>query len=247
MRRIAIGRIIGQIIAVVGVCLSIQFVRDALQIGDEVRRAVEAQPMESTIDFSKPGQTVAQFHQTYVKSHTELIYFDCLLDDHVKKDIAKLFAGLEGEIVVRQSGGKIVESRVLNEKNAQHRDGRIFLARFDLPKKGEFVVSFCITHGADALAGTQQRVYAKHFLCGCEMLPAVFDIVLAILSGAIGIVFAMGVFRGTWRYGVWHIPSAPSVEASDGVIGDVSQGLAEFERGEAKPASVDDIMRKIES
>jgi hypothetical protein len=31
------------------------------------------------------------------------------------------------------------------------------------------------------------------------------------------------------------------------VVQDVKEGLAEFERGEAKPASVDDIMRKIES
>jgi hypothetical protein len=247
MRRPAIGRIIGQIITIVGVGFSILFAFEAFRFNREYEQAIVARPMESVIDLSKTGEVVVPFHQTYGGSHGEAIYIDVPLDDEAKQKTAELFAGLSGKIVIRSLDGEEIVSKDISAELVQYRDGKLMLAYFEPIKRGDYVATIDVARGAAGLADKRQTIHARYHLCGCELLPIWIIGAFAAVSGFIGVVSAACVFRGTWRYGIWRSPPESSVSGRDDVVGDVSQGLAEFRRGEAKPASVDDIMRKIES
>lgn len=74
MRQIATGRIVGLLIAVIGVCISIWCARGAVLMNAEFNQWLDARPMETAIDLSKPGETTVPFHQTCSISHGEALY-----------------------------------------------------------------------------------------------------------------------------------------------------------------------------
>ena len=98
MRRIAIGRTIGLLFVALANFISIWLSRDAFQLDAEFRQWVDARPMESAIDLSKPGETSAEFLQTCSSSHGETLVLECDLDDQSKQNLPELLQGLSADI-----------------------------------------------------------------------------------------------------------------------------------------------------
>ncbi len=201
MRRLAIGRIIGQIIVVVGVGYSIYFALVALRLNREYEQALVARPMESEIDLSKTGVTVVPFHQTYSSSHGEPIFIHCPPLDDSSVDP---FDGMSGKIVISSLDGTEVVSKEISADLVQHRDGKPMLAYFEPIKKGDYVATIRVGSGAEGFAGKAHLIYAKYHLCGCELIPVWIIGAFAAVAGFIGLSSFACVFRGTMRYGIWR-------------------------------------------
>jgi hypothetical protein len=74
MQRIATGRIVGLLVAVIGIGLSVWCAREAVRMNAEFHRWSDARPMETVIDVSKPGETTVPFHQTCSIPHGEALF-----------------------------------------------------------------------------------------------------------------------------------------------------------------------------
>jgi hypothetical protein len=213
MRQIATGRIVGLLIAIIGVGVAIWCARDAVRMNAEFHQWLDACPMETTIDLSKPGETTVPFHQTCSISHGEALYLDCGLDDESKKNIDELFAALSGNVVIKDSNGNEVESAEINSKTVQYWDGRIMLTGFAPFRNGDYNATIRVNSGVAALADKEQTIYAKYQLCGLEQMPAMIAGAFAFGAGIIGLVGAVSVLRGLLRCGIWR--NTKNAEPSD--------------------------------
>ncbi|MCU0962307.1 MAG: hypothetical protein MUF48_19590 [Pirellulaceae bacterium] len=206
MRRVAIGRIIGLLIAVVGVGISVWCARDAVRRNAQFGRWLTDRPMEAAIDLSEPGETRVPFHQTCGISHGEALYLECDLDDESTRNIATLFAGLSGTVVIKDAHGDDVETVEINSTTVEYREGRIMLNGFAPFREGEYVASIRVDSGAAEFAGHRQTIYAQYFLCGLEHMPAAIAGAFAFGAGLIGLVAAMCVLPGLLRCGIGRAP-----------------------------------------
>ena len=127
MRQIATGRIVGLLIAIIGLGISIWCAREAVRMNAEFHQWLDARPMETAIDLSKVGETTVAFHQTCSISHGEALYLKCDLDDESKQNTEELFADLSGNVVIRDADGDEIESMEINNKTVQYWDGKIML------------------------------------------------------------------------------------------------------------------------
>jgi hypothetical protein len=105
MQRIAIGRFVGLLLALIGIALSIWFARDAVQRNADFHEWLVARPMETEIDLSTPGETTVPFHQTCSISHGEALYFDCDLEEVAKRKPEEVFKGLSGNVTIKDADG----------------------------------------------------------------------------------------------------------------------------------------------
>ena len=204
MRQIATGRIVGLLIAIIGVCISIWCARDAVRMNAEFNQWLDARPMETAIDLSEPGETTVPFHQTCSISHGEALYLTCDLDGESKVNTEELFAALSGNVVIKDSDGKEIESVEINCKTVQYWDGKIMLANFAPFRTGDYIATIRVDTGVAALADKEQTIYAKYQLCGLEQMPAVLTGAFAFSVGIIGLVAAVCVLPGLLRCGIWR-------------------------------------------
>lgn len=209
MRQIATGRIVGLLIAITGVGISIWCAQEAVRMNGEFYQWLDARPMESAIDLSKPGETTVPFHQTCSISHGQALYLDCDLDDDAKQNAEELFAALSGRFVINDSDGNEIESANINHKTVRHWDGTIRLVGFSPFRNGHYVATIRVDSGVAALADKQQTIYAKYQLCGLEQMPAMITGAFACGAGIIGLVAAVCVLPGLLRYGVWRSTESP--------------------------------------
>jgi hypothetical protein len=204
MRQIATGRIVGLLIAIIGVSISIWCARDAVRMNGEFHKWLDARPMETAIDLSNPGETTVPFHQTCSISHGEALYLNCDLDDESKHNIQELFTALSGCIVIKDSEGNEIESMKINSQTVQHWDGKIMLTGFAPFRKGQYIATIRVDSGVAALADKEQTIYAKYQLCGLEQMPAMITGAFAFGAGIIGLVAAVSVLPGLLRCGIWR-------------------------------------------
>jgi hypothetical protein len=204
MRQIATGRIVGLLIAIIGVGISIWCVRDAVRMNAEFHQWLDARPMETAIDLSKPGETTAPFHQTCSISHGEALYLNCDLDDESKQNTEELFAALSGNVVIKDSDGNEIESVKINNKTVQYWDGKIMLTGFAPLRNGDYIATIRVDSGVAALTDKEQTIYAKYQLCGLEQMPAMIAGAIAFGAGMIGLVAAVCVLPGLLRCGIWR-------------------------------------------
>lgn len=204
MRRIATGRMVGLLIAIVGIGISISCARDALRMNAEFHQWLVARPMEAAIDLSQSGEITVPFHQTCSISHGEVLYLECDLDDHLKEDAEGLFKELSGNVVIKDSDGAEIESVKFNNNTVECWDGRIMLTGFVPFCSGDYVATIRVDSGAPALADKQQTVYAKYQLCGLEQMPAMITGAFAFGAGIIGLAAAVCVLPGLLSCGIWR-------------------------------------------
>jgi len=203
MRRIATGRIVGLLIAVVGIGVAIWCARDAIRMNAEFHQWLDACPMETIIDLSQPGETTVPFSQTCSISHGEALYLKCDLDADSKENLEELFKDLSGNVVIRDSDGNEIESVKINNTTTQYWDGKIMLTGFAPFRNGDYVATIRVDSGASALADKQQTIYAKYQLCGLEQMPAIIAGAFAFGAGIVGVVSVVCVLPGLLRCGIW--------------------------------------------
>ncbi len=196
VRRIAVGRIIGLVVAAIGIGFSIYFAREAMRMNAEFHEWLQTRPMETVIDLSKAGETTVPFNQACSISHGEDLYLKCDLDDTVKENPEALLKGLSATVVISDSGGEEIETLMINNKTAHHWDGKVILAGFAPFRRGNYVATIRIDSGAPTLANKAQTIYAKYQLCGLEQMPAMVAGGFALGAGIIGFVSAVCVIPG---------------------------------------------------
>ena len=204
MRQIATGRIVGLLIAIIGVGVAIWCARDAIRMNAEFHQWLDARPMETAIDLSKPGETTVPFHQTCSISHGEALYLDCDLDEESKQNTEELFAALSGNVIIKDSNGNEIESVKINNTTVQYWDGKIILTGFAPFRNGDYNATIRIDSGVAALADKEQAIYAKYQLCGLEQMPAMIAGAFAFGAGIIGLVAAVSVLPGLLQCGIWR-------------------------------------------
>ncbi len=205
MQRIATGRLVGLLIAIVGIGVAIWCTRDAVRMNAEFQQWLAARPMQTAIDLSKAGETIVPFHQTCSISHGQALYLDCELHDESKPNTELLLRDLAGDIAIKDADGNEIATVTFNTKTAvQYWDGRIMLAGFTTFPEGEYVATIRVNSGAPALADKQQEMYSEYQLCGIEQMPAIIAGVFAFAAGIIGLVSAVCVLPGLVRCGIWR-------------------------------------------
>ena len=204
MRRLAVGRIVGLLVAVVAVGVSAWRGHDALRLNAEFHEWIVARPMETDIDLAQPGETTVPFHQTCGVSHGEGLYLECEILRDSNRDIKGLFKNFSGNVTIKDVDGNEIESVTMNDETVRGGDGQVLLARFSPFRRGEYVAVIRIDSGAAALEGKSQQIYAQYQLCGLEQMPAVVAGVFAFGAGLVGLVAATCVLPGLLRFGVWR-------------------------------------------
>lgn len=206
MRRIAIARLVGLVVAVVCIGLSVHYGLAAKRHNAEFDEWLDARPMECAVDLSKPGETTAPFHQTCGVSHGESLFLECDPENapRVKRD--ELLKGLSARLVIKDSEGKEVKNVAMeSERMKAWNDGVTFmLADFEPFHTGDYVATIHVDSGAPALAGKRQTVYAGYLMCGVEQMPAYLCTWTAWGAGMIGLVSAAFVLPGLFRSGIWR-------------------------------------------
>lgn len=196
MRRIAIGRLIGLLIALIGFGLSIWFAFDAMRRNAEFHAWPDARPMETAIDLSKPGEVTVPFNQTCSVAHGEALYLEVDSRELTDVNIGEFFLGISGTVVIRDSAGNEIETAVINGETAYYWDGQVALTEIAPFPRGNYVATICIDSGGPTLAGKRQIIYAKYQLCGLEQMPAVIAGVFAFVTGFVGLIAAVCVLPG---------------------------------------------------
>ena len=206
MRRIAVGRILGVIIAVIGISASIYCAFESMRANHEFHEWLEARPMNIAIDLSRPGETKTSFRQTCSISHGEAIFCQCNLDDASEKKPEELFKGFAADVVIKDSDGNEIEHAKIDSTTVQQGDGDILLARFAPFQNGDYVATIRIDSGAPAFANKDQLLYARYQLCGLEQMPAFISGLFALGAGMIALVSIACVLPGLFRDGLWRGP-----------------------------------------
>ena len=214
MCRIAVGRSIGLLLAITGITLSINGAYEALRMIADFHAWLEARPMETAIDLSRPGEITVPFHQTCSSSHGEGLYLKCDLDEKLQQKPQELLEGLSGAVVLKGLDGREIVSVKVNDKRAQYWDGQLMLTNFSPFGIGTYVATIRIDSGAPALAGREQTIYVKYHLCGLEQVPAMVAGAFALGAGILGLVSAMCVLPGLLQYG--FVRQVPKEIASQG-------------------------------
>ena len=170
----------------------------------EFHQWLDARPMETAIDLSKPSETTVPFHQTCSISHGEALYLDCDLDEESKQNTEELFAALSGNVAIKDSNGNEIESVKINNTTVRYWDGKIMLTGFAPFRNGDYSATIRIDSGVAALADKEQTLYASYQLCGLEQMPAMIAGAFAFGAGIIGLVAAVSVFPGLLQCGIWR-------------------------------------------
>ncbi len=147
MRRLAIGRIIGILIAIASIAASISCARDSADLKIEYEEALIAHPIEATIDLSKPGETKLPFQQTFSRSHGESICIQITPSIAEDQEPKQLLKELTGKIIIKDGAGKEIETVKIDSTtmNAWGRGEDVILTDIAPFTKGEYkypVVSF---------------------------------------------------------------------------------------------------------
>lgn len=204
MRKLAIGRIIGLIIAVVSLGAAFFFGVLAYRFNEEFHEWMTARPMETSIDFSKPGTVSAPFYQTCSISHGEAIMLDCNIKDDKGNIPDGLLIGLLARLVITDEEGMEIVNTKLSDIDVSGIDSQIMLADVPTFKTGNYMATISIDSGLPALANHPQTVYAKYQLCGLEQVPALVRGIFSFCAGLVGLVAGLTVVPGLISFGVWR-------------------------------------------
>ena len=206
MRKLAIGRTVGLVIAVLALGAAASLWWESRRLDRAFVEWIDARPMEATVDLSQPGEITVPFHQTCQISHGESIYLESRAGDNRDLPPEEVCKGMAGSMVVVDAEGNEVGSATIDGADASRWGDKddICIGRFLPFHEGDYVATVQIDSGAAALAGEPRRVYAAYDLCGMERMPAFIVGVFAAGAGVIGLVASVCVLPGLVRHGVWR-------------------------------------------
>lgn len=204
MRKLAIGRIIGLMIAVVAIGGAIFF---GVLADHEVvvfNELVTARPMEATVDLSQAGSISVPFHQTCSTSHPDVIMMDCNIKDEQGNTPDGLMQDLSVSISITDVEGAEVFNKEISDINETFDDGQFWLTDLPHVKKGNYKATIRITEGVPALAGMPQTIYAKCQWCSYEEMSIIMLRILSYVAGFIGLISMLIVIPRLIRFGFWY-------------------------------------------
>jgi hypothetical protein len=201
MQKLAIGRIIGLVIATAGIGMSIYCVMASIRLNEEVHQWITARPIETVVDFSQSSEVTTSFHHTCTSSHGVAIYFECDLDDETKQNMEEFFKDLSVKMVVTDMDGKEVKSFGIDGKRAYYVNGQIILSGFPSFRKGDYMITISVESGVAALANKEQSIHVAYQLCGLESMVVGISAAFAVGAGLIGLIASCCALPGLIRYG----------------------------------------------
>ena len=208
-RRIAIGRIIGLLLALFCISQAVHWFVEANRHNDRFQQWLTDRPMETAIDLSRPGETTAPFRQTCSISHGEAVFLDCDVDIESHEAFVELVQGLSATITITDAKGSEVKIAPISQDTVYYRNGELELGGFVPFEKGDYTALIRIESGAPALAGKRQTLYAAYQLCGLEQMPALIMRAVAVVAGVVGLISAACVLPGLFRNGIWRALPTP--------------------------------------
>ena len=124
-QKLAVGRIFGLTLAIVGISLSIHYYRISSRIEAETQQRIETHPMETAIDLSRPGKATTPYRQTYKSQHKTLLFLKCEPSLETKEAPEEFFKDLAANVVIRNSDGAEIISVDIHSKTVSNWDDRI--------------------------------------------------------------------------------------------------------------------------
>jgi hypothetical protein len=209
-QQLAVGRIIGFVIAVVGFGAAIWCAMASARLNAEFHQWERDRPMETAIDLSRPGQVTVPFRQTCGISHGEAICLECEIDRDPDERFQEAFTGLAAKFVIRDADGREIESRTIDVDSVHAWRDQIVLTGLAPFARGDYLATIEIESGAAALAGRPQVVYAVYQLCGMEQVPAIIWGAFGVVAGVTGLIAGACVLPGLLRHGIRRV--GPSKE-----------------------------------
>ncbi len=211
MRKIAIGRLVGVLLAIAGISVSVWTGSAALSWNAAVNQCRAARPMLAAIDLSTPGKTTVPFAQTCSMAHGESLNAEVASDGLSASDIEALFIGLRGRIIISDFASVQVDAADFGG-HVLYYDDQVQLAWLGRFPEGHYLATIHVDSGAPGLAHRKHTVFAKYHLCGLENMPTLVGGALALGSGFIGLTSAAFVGPSLVRSGVWRRDHAEDAE-----------------------------------
>jgi len=203
MRKIAVGRVVGLMIAASGVTASVYYACDSYRRNKEFHRWFEDRPIHFTVDLSKPGDVTVPFHQTCGTSHGEALFIKLTPDVESDDEIGELFDGFSATIIISDADGTEIEQATIGKSTIERWNGSEDLLLTDIApfQKGEYLATLRVEATAPQLANREQVIYAKYQLCGLEQFPAFIVGAFSLGAGIIGVGASICVVPNLRRHG----------------------------------------------
>ena len=157
---------------------------------------MDAEPMQMTVDLTKPGLYTAPFKQACVMAHGQSIYVSLQDQDLTSENTGEYFTGLSGSVTIRDNAGMEVLTKSFDADGVRLWGEHPMLVGIHPFKNGEYTAEFKIDRGAMALSKTSYELYARNELCGIELMPAH---ILGAASAVTGLI--------AWIIGWYTVPS----------------------------------------
>ncbi|MBN69517.1 MAG: hypothetical protein CME32_09590 [Gimesia sp.] len=224
MRKLAIGRIIGMLLAVTSLTICLVALKLSWDANTRFEQAITARPMEAVLDLSQPGTVTVPFEQTCSFSHGEGIYLD-LNDAETDKERAEILGRFSGSIVIHDLAGNEILNRGLSTSQASEMNGEVRLADLPTFAEGDYRATITVDTLGIAFPHSRQTIYARYELCGLEQMPVVVFGFISFCAGFVALVSGSTTLPGWWRHGIWKSvsPEEPPSEDSAAQKGDSTE------------------------
>jgi hypothetical protein len=196
MNKIPIFRSIALIIALILIGFGIKCLFDGYHISNNFDNWRKIKPMNISIDFSKKIEFSGKFKQTCAISHGESIYLEL---PNGQYNPEKLNA-LKFNFIITDDKNREVVKKEFNGGLAWNNgviDKPIILIAVPTFSEGVYNFKLNVMTPVPELANVPQRLFAKYYLCGLELLLAKFIKGLGIFSLIIAIILILVVIKIT--------------------------------------------------
>ena len=154
------------------------------------------EPVRIKVDLSEPGTYESSFFLIRNSAIGQYFMIESNEVDFSYDNYKDILKGLEGSFVITDSNNAVVVEKDFNSINISFLNfghGSAFPAIRFYPRisKGDHNLRFVIEDGAPALAGKEQWLVYKYFICGFEYVPAMFFRIISVIFFIVGVVFVI--------------------------------------------------------
>ena len=164
---------------------------------------IDAKPLDTAVDFSRPGEFSSALHQTCGMCDSQglwLVVPGRILEG---SEPLELLAPLKAECRIVDAQGNEVVSETITGASLSRRfpsEDEMCVWSFAPFPEGEYTVHVKVLEGVPQLAGMNQRLVARYELCGCALIPAFYGFVLGIGFLALAFITVTVVWIVVWRH-----------------------------------------------
>jgi|GEM_PF-4397650 len=207
VRRIAIGRLIGFVLAVGLLLFAVLMAAEYVKLDRDLREWEAAKLVSVPVDFSKPGKVSIPFKQICEMSHGQAFYLSTKGMEHLDCEQAqRVFEGLKVTIAIHSADGREMQTHGYSYYDG---DAQRFVLDRSFPFPiGDYEATVDVVVGAPSLKTIEQTLEAEYIFCGLERMVVDLLKTLAVVSGIVGLAIGFFVAQRFRRYGIWRKPTA---------------------------------------